>query len=99
VAAPGDLAASAAYLALRRSGAYGLVADAQNLIAIFGVLRAAVYAIEAQQVIRRRGFTGLFRRGFVKIPYKRGTRGSMGLPGHLPTELSLWREKLPGNDH
>jgi len=50
------------------------VADAQNLIAIFGVLRAAVYAIQAQQAIRRRGFTGLFRRGFIKIPYKRGIR-------------------------
>jgi hypothetical protein len=50
------------------------VTDAQNFIAIFGVLRAAVYAIEARRTIRRRGFTGLFRHGFVKIPYKRETR-------------------------
>jgi hypothetical protein len=68
------LTLSAIYLAVRRSGAYGLVTDAQNFIAIFGVLRAAVYAIEARRAIRRRGFTGLFRHGFVKIPYKRETR-------------------------
>ena len=68
------LTLSAIYLAVRRSGAYGLVTDAQNFIAIFSVLRAAVYAIEARRTIRRRGFTGLFRHGFVKIPYKRETR-------------------------
>jgi hypothetical protein len=67
------LTLTAVYLTVRRSGAYGLVTDAQNLIAIFGVLRAAVYAIEARRAVRRRGFTGLFRHGFVKIPYKRET--------------------------
>lgn len=41
-------------VALRRSGVYGLVADAQNLIAIYGVLHAAMFAIASRQAIRRR---------------------------------------------
>jgi hypothetical protein len=68
------LTLSATYLALRRSGPYGLVTDAQNLIAIFGVLRAAVYAIEARQAIRRHGFTGLFRFFSGKSSPKRPNR-------------------------
>jgi hypothetical protein len=75
-------------LAVRRSGAYGLVTDAQNFIAIFGVLRAAVYAIEARRAIRRRGFTGLFRHGFVKIPYKRETRYRRVNRGDFGAELA-----------
>lgn len=46
---------AALYVALRRSGVYGLVADAQNLIAIYGVLHAAMFAIASRQAIRRRG--------------------------------------------
>ncbi len=42
------LTLSVVYAALRQSGVYGLVGDAQNLIAIFGVLHAAVYAIARQ---------------------------------------------------
>lgn len=57
-----------------RSGAYGLVTDAQNLLAIFGVLRVAAYAIEAQHAIRRGYFTRLFRIGAVETPRKRETR-------------------------
>jgi hypothetical protein len=49
---------TAIYVALRRSGVYGLVADAQNLIAIFGVLHAASFAIQARQTIRRRAARG-----------------------------------------
>lgn len=41
---------AAMYVALRRSGVYGLVADAQNLIAIFGALHATAFAIQARQV-------------------------------------------------
>jgi hypothetical protein len=82
------LALSAVYLALRRSGIYGLVTDAQNLIAIFGVLHAAAYAIEAQQAIRRRGFTGLFRRGPATIPYKGETRTQLGPSGNPMKELA-----------
>jgi hypothetical protein len=37
----------AVYLTVCRSGAYGLVAEAQDLVALYGVLRAAVYAMEA----------------------------------------------------
>lgn len=74
VAARWLLTLAAVYLAVRRSGAYGLVTDAQNLIAIFGVLRVAAYAIEAQHAVRRGDFTRLFRIGTVKTPRKRETR-------------------------
>jgi hypothetical protein len=57
------------------SGAYGPVTDVQNLIAILGVPRAAVHAIEAQQAIPRRGFTGLFAMALLKSPIS-------GKPGH-----------------
>jgi hypothetical protein len=40
---------AAIYVALHRSGVYGLVADAQNLIAIFGVLRAIAFGIQARR--------------------------------------------------
>jgi len=43
-AGPWLLTLVAGYITLRRSGVYGLVTDAQNLIAIFGVLRAAASA-------------------------------------------------------
>jgi hypothetical protein len=64
----------AVYLTVRRSGAYGLITEAQNLIALYGVLRAAVYTIEAHQAIRRRGITALFRPG--------GRRHDHERPGH-----------------
>jgi hypothetical protein len=41
-------------VALRQSGVYGLVADAQNLIAIYAVLRATAFAIQAREAIRRK---------------------------------------------
>jgi hypothetical protein len=40
---------AAIYVALHRSGVYGLVADAQNLIAIFGVLRAIAFSTQARR--------------------------------------------------
>jgi hypothetical protein len=43
----------AIYLALRHAGVYGLVADAQNLIAIFGVLHVTASAIEARAAARQ----------------------------------------------
>jgi hypothetical protein len=52
----------AVYLTVCRAGTYGLVAEAQNLIALYGVLRAAVCTIEARQAIRRRGITAMLRR-------------------------------------
>jgi hypothetical protein len=48
------LTLAAAYVTLRRSGVYGLVADAQNLIAIFGVLHTVGFAMEARHFLRTR---------------------------------------------
>ena len=49
---------AAIYVALRRSGVYGLVADAQNLVAIFGVLHAIAFAVQARHAIRRQAVDG-----------------------------------------
>jgi hypothetical protein len=48
------LTLTAMYVVLRRSGVYGVVGDAQNLIAIFGVLHVIAYATRARHAIGRR---------------------------------------------
>ena len=64
------LTLTAMYVVLRRSGVYGVVGDAQNLIAIFGVLHAIAYAIRARHAIGRRA-----------VSRKLAKRRRMGAPG------------------